>query len=165
MTCYIPFKEIENYLYLGPEEEVSNWLRNDLEKPPLTEDIRKILSQVSINLLELLNPVYKPLKYERTNSQKFKIISEYNLTPFILVKESYYPYWKISDNKGRITRTTTGFILIYSRKASLLELSYEKPISIYTLLTLTSLVFITLFFLTIKLSMFQNRVIKTSLKT
>ena len=165
MTCYIPFKEIENYLYLGPEEEVSNWLRNDLEKPPLTEDIRKILSQVSINLLELLNPVYKPLKYERTNSQKFKIISEYNLTPFILVKESYYPYWKISDDKGRITRTTTGFILIYSRKASLLELSYEKPISIYTLLTLTSLVFITLFFLTIKLSMFQNRVIKTSLKT
>ena len=165
MTCYIPFKEIENYLYLGPEEEVSNWLRNDLEKSPLTEDIRKILSQVSINLLELLNPVYKPLKYERTNSQKFKIISEYNLTPFILVKESYYPYWKISDNKGRITRTTTGFILIYSRKASLLELSYEKPISIHTLLTLTSLVFITLFFLTIKLSMFQNRVIKTSLKT
>jgi len=162
IICYIPFKQIENYLYLGPEEEVSNWMRNDLEKPPLTEDVRKILSQVSINLLELLNPVYKPLKYERVNSQKFKIISEYNLTPFILIKESYYPYWRISDNDGKIMRTTTGFILIYSKKVGLLELNYEKPALIHILPILTSLSFIGLFSLTAKLSVFQNRVVKTN---
>ncbi|RLI39929.1 hypothetical protein DRO64_09865 [Candidatus Bathyarchaeota archaeon] len=162
ITCYIPFKEIENYLYLGPEEEVSNWVRNDLEKPPLTEDIRKILSQVSINLLELLNPVYKPLKYKRVKSQKFKIISEYNLTPFILIKESYYPYWRISDNEGKIMRTTTGFILIYSKKVGPLELNYEKPALIHILPILTSLSFIGLFFLTAKLSIFQNRIVKTN---
>jgi len=139
ITCYIPFKEIENYLYLGPEEEVSNWARNDLEKPPLTEDIRKILSQVSANLLESLNPVYKPLKYERINPQELKIISEYNLTPFILVKESYYPYWRIPDDEGKIMRTSTGFILIYSKNTHLLEIDYEKPefFRILPILTLT----------------------------
>jgi len=139
ITCYIPFKEIENYLYLGPEEEVSNWVKNDLEKPPLTEEIRRILSQVSRDLLELLNPVYKPLEYERVNSQKFFIISGHGSTPFILVKESYYPYWKVSDNNGKIMRTTTGFILIHSKKVSLLELSYEKPASFHVLSILTPL--------------------------
>lgn len=108
----------------GISSEAINWIR-ELEKET--------------------TPIIGELKYEQVNYNFSENKITLNNSPgFVLIKDSYFPYWNFKQ--GQISPTTQGFILIYSNDRNA-TLNYEKPIinliaNTITLVGLVSLVII-----------------------
>jgi len=126
------------FFYLGDKGDVSSW--GDFEFDPsswLQDEAFMMVKQAGNEMGEYLDE----LKYESVDYSFDENRIEIKAEPgFILVKDSYFPYWSIE--KGRILSTSQGFMLINTDDNSVL-LSYRKPIinTIATIISVISLLF------------------------
>ena len=144
LKCYLPYYDILRYVYTGPIEDVAEWGKNDVSKPPLSTQIREILSNISKAITKYLNFTYIPIRYYRIRPEEFKLENEFFNGTFILIKESYFPYWVSLNKEIKILRTTTGFLLIYISKPVPKEIviTYEKPSLLRYLPIVSSVLFV-----------------------
>ncbi len=122
------------FFYRGDKGDVAGWA--DFEFNPslrLNNEALAMLQQAGNEMGEYL----QRLKYEPANYKSDENRIEVKAEPgFILVKDSYFPYW--STQQGTVLPTSQGFMLVYTDDTTIL-LSYRKP-AINTLATLASMI-------------------------
>ena len=109
--------------YHGDKGDVEVWRlldRTGIKKPG--EEMIAALEQAGDVMSEYLSRLdYEPAEYEYND----KII-EINAEPgFVLVKDSYFPYW--GTEQGDVLSTSQGFMLVYTNESTAI-LNYENPL-------------------------------------
>jgi uncharacterized membrane protein len=148
----LPYVTYTNqFFYHGDKGDVSAWRDFDSDlSSRLQGEAFMMLQQAGSAIDEYLQPLkYKPVDYN-FDGTKIELKAE---PGFILVKDSYFPYW--STEQGRILSTSQGFMLVYTDDATIL-LSYKKP-AINTAATTTSIVGLVTVVIVLAISTFRQR--------
>ncbi len=131
----LPYISYTNELfYQGDKGDVAAWRHFDRTSiSKLGEEMISTLQQAGDEISEyLLRLEYEPAEYEY-NDNRIEIGAE---PGFILIKDSYFPYWE--TEQGSILSTSQGFMLVYTNDTTAI-LDYKKP-AINTVATIISIV-------------------------
>ncbi len=122
ITLSVPYLDYTNkFFYRGRVGSLEQWAFDRSPDSHLTQEAIDTLESLGVKL----EPILGELKY-KSDSYEFRgdeIRAHYE-PGFILIKDSYFPYWDIED--GLVLPTTQGFMLTYSDNSSVL-LRYQKP--------------------------------------
>jgi hypothetical protein len=133
----LPYQSYTDQLfYHGERGDIGAWrIMDGNDDAKLNDAMLAVLQQAGDEMAEYLSRLaYSPAEYQYEDST-----IELTAPPgFVLVKDSYFPYWQ--TNQGDIVTTSQGFMLVNSQDADTI-LEYRKPIvnTVASMVTVVSL--------------------------
>jgi hypothetical protein len=138
ITLNLPYiSYTDNVFYQGDKGNVKDWGNFDFNpNAKLTKEMQTTLEVIGEQLSPYLSDLdYYPAEYIYSDNKIEVSNAEYG---FILIKDSYFPYWE--TKQGEVLNTTQGFILVKTDNTEI-ELEYKKPVIniVATIITISGL--------------------------